>query len=297
MTELSTFTPAQIEPQKVARFQHDGFLLFDRIIDPKTAHPLRVEFDRMFRGEFEIGTLPDEVNWQEGKSDPTLTRQICNGWRASRLIASVVLREDFGYALALLMGWRGTRIMSDNMLWKPIGARSLNFHRDNAYLSWYEPAQLCTLWIALDDIAAENGAMELVRGSHRWRQANSAGEFHGPDDYQKPMREAARCEGIEPDIVAVTVPIGGGSVHHGWVWHGSGPNNGASPRRSIVLHAMPSDVQYNPKNFSQGTGPIYSRYAKLGSLEMDENYFPTLWREDGYRTKGLDTFIGESDLS
>ncbi len=293
---MSTFAPTRIHREQIERFQQDGFLLFDGIIDTATAHRLRGEFARMFRGEFETGTLPDEVNWQDGKSDPTLARQICNGWRASRLIASVVLREDFGFAIASLMGWSGTRIMSDNILWKPVGARSLNFHQDNAYLSWYEPAHLCTLWIALDDIAAENGSMELVRGSHQWHHSSPEGEFHGPDDYQVSMRKAARRENIEPDIVAVTVPCGGGSVHHGWVWHGSGPNSGTSARRSVVLHAMPSDVQYNPQNFSQGTGPIYSRYAKLGSTEMDENYFPTLWRDDGYRTKGLDEFIGDSHL-
>ncbi|MDH3377787.1 MAG: phytanoyl-CoA dioxygenase family protein [Gammaproteobacteria bacterium] len=297
MTVLSTFTPTRIEPEQIEQFQQDGFLLLDCIVDPTTAHRLRGEFDRMFRGEFEIGTLPDEVNWQEGKSDPTLTRQICNGWRASRLIASIVLREDFGHALARLMGWRGTRIMSDNILWKPVGARSLNFHQDNSYLSWYEPTELCTLWITLDDITPDNGTMELVRGSHRWQHSEPEGEFHGPEDYRAPMRNAARRQNLEPDIVPVAVPCGGGSIHHGWVWHGSGTNHGTSPRRSVVLHAMPSDVLFKPANFSRGTGPIYSRYAKLGSLEMDENYFPTLWREDGYRTKGIDAFIGGPGVS
>ena len=36
---------------------------------------------------------------------------------------------------------------------------------------------------------------------------------------------------------------------------------------------------------------IYSRYRKVGSVEMDESFFPVLWREDGYRTPWLDRYI------
>ena len=31
-------------------------------------------------------------------------------------------------------------------------------------------------------------------------------------------------------------------------------------------------------------GPIYGRYRRHGSTDMDESFFPILWREDGYRT-------------
>ena len=36
---------------------------------------------------------------------------------------------------------------------------------------------------------------------------------------------------------------------------------------------------------------IYSRYKKVGSVEMDESYFPVLWRNDGYRTPWLAILI------
>ena len=55
------------------------------LIDAQTVERLRERYGRLFRGEFETGVAPDEVNWQEGKSDPSLTRQICNGWKADRL--------------------------------------------------------------------------------------------------------------------------------------------------------------------------------------------------------------------
>jgi len=273
------------------QFDRDGFLVVDQLVDMDTVHRLRDCFDELFRGVFETGISPDEVNWQEGTGDPSLTRQICNGWKANRNIARVVSRADIGEAIACLGDWPGTRIMIDNVLWKPAGTRSLNYHQDNAYLSWYTPSELLSCWIALDDTSAAGGTLEFVRGSHRWQASQPEGEFHGPEDYRKFMLRAAEREGVDPEVVHVEVPAGGGSFHHGWTWHGSGPNGGSAPRRSLVLHGMRSDARYDPDYLEQGTGPIYSRYKHLDDNEIDENFFPIIWQRDGYRTLAIDRFV------
>lgn len=280
-----------VTKDQIASFAADGFLIVDRIVDEAAVDELRDAYEKLFRGEFETGVWPDEVNWQEGRSDPTLTRQICNGWKANRAIASVVLREDFGRAIAKMGGWPGTRVMVDNVLWKPPATRPLGYHQDSAYLAWYTPSDLLSLWIALDDTTAEGGTLEFVRGSHRWNPTKPEGEFHGPQEYQKYMRLAAQREGVEPEIVPVVVPKGGGSFHHGWTWHGSGYNQSQRPRRSLVLHAMRSDTAYVPEHLTEGTGRVYSRYKRLADNEIDENYFPVLWREDGYRTPGIARYL------
>ena len=70
--------------------------------------------------------------------------------------------------------------------------------------------------------------------------------------YCKPTRElqvvfkngsAYQYENVEPDIVPVEVPAGGGAFHAGWTWHGSGDNPSPIPRRSLVAHCMPADVR------------------------------------------------------
>ena len=272
-------------------FARDGYLVVDRLIDPQGLPALHRAFDDLFDGRFETGVRPDEVNWQTADGDPGRTRQICNGWKANRDIARVVLDEGVGRAIAELAGWPGTRIMHDNVLWKPPATKSLGFHQDSAYLAWYTPSDLCTCWIALDETRAEGGTLEFVTGSHRWHHGEPEGEFHAPEDYRAPMRKAAQREGIEPDIHFVEVPAGGGSFHHGWTWHGSGENRAANPRRALVLHAMRSDVEYDTEHFGEGIGPIYSRYKRLGDNRLDENYFPVLWREDGYRTPQITQFL------
>ena len=294
MQELSNGQMLNLNEARKKLFHSDGLILLDRIIDDRMVVALRESFDRIFDGDFETGTLPDEVNWQQGKSDPELARQICNAWKADRKIASVILSAQIGMMVADLMDWPGTRVMQDNAIWKPVGAKSLGYHQDNAYLGWFNPGEICTVWIALDDIEAQNGTMELVRGSHRWQHSEPEGEFHAPQDYRAAMIKYAEIEGVKPDIVPVVGPKGSGSIHHGWTWHGSGANTGSSPRRSLVLHAMSSDAEFVRENFHLGTGPIYSRYARLDSAEMDENYFPIIWRRDGYSSPGLEQHISGS---
>jgi ectoine hydroxylase-related dioxygenase (phytanoyl-CoA dioxygenase family) len=202
-----------------ALFDQDGFLVVDRLIAADSLPPLHRAFDDLFHGRFETGVRPDEVNWQAATGDPDLSRQICNGWKANRRIARVVLDAGLAKNIAALGGWPGVRIMIDNVLWKPPATKSLGFHQDSAYLAWFTPSELLTCWIALDDTRADGGTIEFVRGSHKWQPGMPEGEFHAPEDYRKPMRDAAAREGVEPEIVYVEVKAGGGSFHHGWTWH------------------------------------------------------------------------------
>ena len=117
----------RLSTQQKKDFDRDGFLIVERLIDDDTVERLRDSFEALFRGEFETGVCPDEVNWQEGTGDPSLTRQICNGWKANIAIASVITRPDIGEAIASLGNWPGTRVMSDNVLWKPPQSRPLGF--------------------------------------------------------------------------------------------------------------------------------------------------------------------------
>ncbi|MDB4002790.1 phytanoyl-CoA dioxygenase family protein [Oceanospirillaceae bacterium] len=272
-------------------YREQGYLVVDKILPPDQLPPLHQAFDDIYHGIFETGVTPDEVNWQHGTGDPSLTRQICNGWKANRSIACVVLNEDLARSIAQLAGWSGIRIMIDNLLSKPPGARALGYHQDSSYLSWFTPSDLISCWIALDDTTQVGGTLEFATHSHQWQKGVPVGEFHGPDDYQKPMQLAAKHEGVQPHIKYVQVKAGGGSLHHGWTWHGSGANESAIPRRALVLHLMRSDAAYDPDQLAQGIGPIYSRYKHLADNQLDENHFPILWHENGTRTQAIDDYL------
>jgi 2-oxoglutarate-dependent dioxygenase len=274
--------------EDIARFAEDGFLIKERLVGTDEVERLRARFEPLFRGTFETGLYPDEWNWVEGRDPPDRTRQICNAWKSDRTVAARVLDADVARACARLAGWPGTRLGHDNVLWKPVGAKSLGFHQDDAYCQWVVPSGYVTVWVALDDTTAEGGTLEYARGSHKWGVIPPRHAFHAPDDYQAALREAAEAAGAgEPEIVAVEVPAGGCAFHHGGTWHGSGPNRGDTPRRAVVAHCLSSEARFHQTEISY----IYSRYKRVGDDLMDESFFPILWREDGYRTPFLEDYL------
>ena len=80
-------------------------------------------------------------------------------------------------------------------------------HRDCSYLSWLNPREMISCWIALDDTTEDGGTMELVTGSHQWSPTDKLGEFHDPTDYQALMRASALVEGIERPEIVPPVPV------------------------------------------------------------------------------------------
>lgn len=282
---MKTLTDAQ-----VAQFKQDGFLIVDKIIEPEHAAEIRDRFDAIFNeSQYQTGIKPDEVNLPVG--DPPFTKQICNAWKSDLAIARQVLSESMGKACAQLGGWQGSRLMIDNLLWKPIAGRSIGFHQDSMYSLWIDKPALVSCWIALDQTTAQGGTLVYIKGSHKWGEAKPIMQFHGPEDDLKEVREWAEQHDLELELVPVVVPPGGGAFHDGWLWHGSRVNQAEVPRRALAMHCFQSDIEFNPEQMTVGNGPIYGKYKKFGSNEVDENYFPIIYREDGYRTPGLDDYL------
>ncbi len=265
-------------------FLRDGYVVINDVLDSHTVDLARERIKPLFYGEFASGLQPDEWNWRGGSGANDVTRQICNAWKADPTLASILLRMDVGRACAQLRKWPGARLNQDNVIWKPPGARALGFHQDDSYQDWIVPNEMMSCWFALDDTHSDAGTIEYVRGSHSWPLSPPISQFHAPDDPMADMLNAARAAGVEaPDIVGIEISAGSAILHHGRTWHGSRANCGSRERRSLVSHCMSSAARFHSHNVS----PIYNRYKRAGSTQMDESFFPILWCENGYRTPWL----------
>jgi ectoine hydroxylase-related dioxygenase (phytanoyl-CoA dioxygenase family) len=271
--------------EQVDAFTHDGFLIVEEgLVSERGLELLRERYVPLFDGEYETGIRPDEVNWVPGRDPEDRTRQLCNAWKSDTVIAAQVLSERTGRLAAQLAGYRGVRILQDNVLWKPPGAKAIGFHQDSSYADYLVPPEMITCWISLQETQADAGPIEFVRGSHTWPKSPPArSEFHAPDDWLAGPRATAP-EGVELDTVPVVVKAGGGSFHHGLTWHGSAPNSsGTVARMALVSHFIPVETRFHETNVDV----TYSRYRRRGDLSLDESFFPVVWTESGYRTPWL----------
>ena len=278
---------ATISPVQLTTFRKDGFVVIPSVLTDTEVANARSRFEPLFSGDFETGVQPDEWNWRTGRDDPALTRQICNAWKSDRSIASIVLREDIGAACAQLRKWPGARLNQDNVIWKPPGTKALGFHQDDSYQDWIVPSEMMTCWITLDDTTVDQGTIEYVRGSHRWMISPPIQQFHAPEDPLADMKLAAQAAGVTPELCPIEVTAGSAVFHHGRIWHGSRANTGNAPRRSVVAHCMSSDSVFHETH----TSAVYGRYRQHGSQQMNESFFPVIWRKDGYRSAWIDDWL------
>jgi len=289
-------------------FEKDGYVRIPQemfCLEESTIQELRNEFEKLFSGDYETGIYPDEIHWRPGMSNDYITREICNAWKSSSVIAEIVCSEKLGKLAADLMGWRVVRMGQDDILHKPPMSNAVGFHQDGAYISDnFLPLEhnCLTMWIALDDADEENGALQYATGSHRWpyKKVDTAGtsSFHtvGAENetqneekrndesgsYLEPLREAAQLAGEEPGKVlgsVKTVPVNVGQlvVHHQQLWHGSGPNRSKTRnRRALVAHLINGEVQWRT---SPRPHYIYGRYHIRGEPNLREDFFPILYSE------------------
>jgi ectoine hydroxylase-related dioxygenase (phytanoyl-CoA dioxygenase family) len=277
---------SQPTPEQIEAYRRDGFLVVEQFLDSDEVERAREHFELAFDHRWETGLAPDEVNYQPGQTPPDRTRQLCNVWKADRVLAATTLARRNAEFAAGLTGAEGYRLAQDNAIWKPPSGKALLCHQDAAYCEWLDPPNMTTCWMALDDTAADTGTIYYVRGSNHWPHAVAGGAFHAPDDWLAHVREA-QPDGVELELVAIEVPAGGAAFHDGWTFHGSPPNERAdAQRRAIISHLITSGTRWNPSR----PHPIYSRYRRPGELELDEAFFPILWRRDGHRTEWLESW-------
>ena len=276
-----------LSPAQIQQFEEDGFLIVENFLPANYAQQLAQRMEPLFHGEFETGIFPDEWHWRPGMSLPDITREMCNAWKSDRTIASLVLSAEIGRLTATLAGWDGARIGQDSLWMKPPGTKAIAMHQDGAYIDYLSPAEMMTCWVALNDAAAADGTLVYVKGSHKWPLAEVEGEFHAPKkDYRWAMLQAAENAGVDqPELVVVEVPAGGCAFHHGRTWHGLCQTTRTEGTfHSIGLHTIPANAQFHPVN---SPGYIYGRYKRVGSIEMDESFFPILWQKEGDRSPHL----------
>lgn len=234
------------------------------------------------KGSSRIGPIGFSGNLQNVK-----VLQIINIHKADSLFRQFAVHPTLGEVVAQLARWKdGARLAQDQVWAKPPGASALVFHRDQPYFM-FEPPDVVTVWVALDDMDDELGPLEYVRGSHRWGDGRSgtANQFFQSNGEKRLLQSAAEREGLDPqhdlEIISMTgLQAGGLSIHHGKVWHGSSKNESRSrPRRGLGLHFVPANVHFTAEAIHSTLWKSYVANVEDPLLvELAEEDFPIVFR-------------------
>ena len=91
------------------------------------------------------------------------------------------------------------------------------------------------MWIPLQDVDASNGALWIVKGSHRLPNTVRAAGYLFPDLY-------GLEEHLQPRMEAMAIPAGHALVFYHRVIHGSPPNQNQIPRAVVAVSVLPEEV-------------------------------------------------------
>lgn len=116
----------------------------------------------------------------------------------------------------------------------------VSWHQDLTYWGMDGSDHEVTAWIALSPATAHSGCMKFVPGSHRQDLVPHSDTF-AEDNLLSRGQEVA-VEVNEDDAIHAEIQPGQMSLHHGRLFHGSGPNASDDRRIALVMRYIRPDT-------------------------------------------------------
>jgi hypothetical protein len=218
----ASVAPTQLTPAQRARFDADGYLAPLDALTPAEAAALRPRLDTLLTPDGELADV-------RLRNKPHLVFT----W-VSDLVSHPRVLDAVGDLLGPdLLVWRSVFFVKP-----PRDASYVSWHQDAAYWDLSD-ARAVTVWIALTDSTADNGAVRVVPGTHRGGLVP-----HRPrrDARNRLSRGQVACTPAA-DAVAVELRAGQFSVHHSLLLHSSPPNPSHALRAGLAVRYITSDIR------------------------------------------------------
>jgi len=154
----------------------------------------------------------------------------------------------------------------DIVLWgsqifcKPAGTgMAVPWHQDGHF--WpIRPLATCSVWIAIDDVTLENGAMQFIPGSQRERRLF---EHVRDDNNESALNATLGSDQFDCAEAAVdSLKAGAMSLHDVFLIHGSEPNRSKNRRAAFVIRYMPGTSHFDRSEAKIGSKHVNTRLAE-----------------------------------
>ena len=197
-------------------------------------------------------------------------------WKHLDVLREFVFESSVADIARELLQTQKVNLLFDQFLIKAPGTSTPTvWHHDSPY--WPVAGdQVCTVWIALDDVDEQSGAVEYVNGSHRWGQRYKAVSFKDENLYKEDLPPVPDIQSMRDELEFSRFDMAPGdcTVHHGLTVHGAPGNmNTTRWRRAYAIRLTGDDVTYNPRENIQ---PMLHDPGIPPGAPMDCDLFPVL---------------------
>jgi phytanoyl-CoA hydroxylase len=238
-------------------YDQQGFAVVRRFLDDVELGEVRDNLARYVREI--VPALADSEAFYQDRARPETLKQL-----------NRMGRDPFFHALTQHPKWTaiaqalvGEPVRADQPEWfnKPPATNHVTPpHQDNYYFC-LSPANVVTIWVALDDVDAENGCLRYVAGSHlagfrKHSKSKVLGFSQGIDDYSH-----------EDFVREVAVPLRAGDAvaHHGMTIHRADANlSSQRHRRSLAIVFKGESCQRDEAAFARYLASARDQHLELG---------------------------------
>ena len=258
----------RLTAEQVSFFNENGYVAGIRVLSDEHVEVFRRELASLMDPAREANQLFYEYHSNESPDPATTLFHALGAWRVSSAFHDLLWNPAFTVpAYQLLEG--PVRFWHDQLFCKPPHHGGVvAWHQDYSYWTRTVPMNHLSCWIALDDSMRDNGCVNYVPGSHRWRLLPITGLTGDMDAIHSVLTEDERSR-FKP--VAVELKKGEASFHHPVMIHGSRENKSDLPRRATVINVFRDGVKSASNSPPlQGVPPIPN------GKRMDGQFFPLL---------------------
>lgn len=226
-------------------FDEHGYVILEDLFTEAELAPVSDEVDSLIDGRSTYIPEKDLV-WEPG-ADPPRLRNAFRLHLSSEFFLEVARHPALIQAVGEILG-HPLRLYGSQIFAKPASVgTAVPMHQDMPY--WpFEPYEMLSAWIALDDSRIENGCVRMVAGSHKLGMLpHSASGVPGNSLGLSPH------PGVEalPEH-PIEVRRGSCVLHHSLTVHRSEPNRSAKARRGLVYVFMSRNVELTDPSRMKG---------------------------------------------
>ncbi|MGI9405344.1 MAG: phytanoyl-CoA dioxygenase family protein [Hyphomicrobiaceae bacterium] len=199
-------------------YDRDGFVFPVNVISAKEAQGIRDDFET---AERELADEPEKLALLYAYPDrllPSFDKLIRNDNLIA--VASAALGPD-------LMVWSGSLFIKEAN-----SPKIVTWHQDLTYWG-LDDAEETTCWVALSPATVASGCMKFVPGSHKKKLVPHVDTFSDNNLLSRGQEIAVDVD--EKDGVAAELHPGQTSMHHGHLFHASGPNTTNDRRIGVAI--------------------------------------------------------------
>jgi len=225
-TQAAAATPQEYE----TAYNRDGFVLPIDVVSNGEALALRQDLET---AETELASDAEKLALLRSYPDRLLP-SFDALTRNETLIAaaSSILGSD-------LMVWSGSLFIKEAN-----SPKIVSWHQDLTYWG-LDDAEETTCWVALSPATIESGCMKFVPGSHKKKIVPHNDTFDDNNLLTRGQEVAVDVD--DTDAVTASLQSGQASMHHGHLFHSSGPNTTDDRRIGIA-------IRYIKPSMKQKTG-------------------------------------------